>query len=143
MATGKASKSQEAYYARYKSTLFAKNRKRKLERVLREQPNNEQVQNALKDIHYRRKTPNTTMWTATDKRMAQMLRSWTGSFDMGILSSNPKVAQDALAGLGSRATVQKQDDTIQARHMFSFKARVKVAGELLFPSSTKLTGLAA
>jgi hypothetical protein len=97
---------------------------------------------ALKDIHYRRKTPNTTVWSASDKRMAQMLRSWTGSFDMGILNSNPKVAQDALAGLGSRPA-QKQDDTIQARNMFSLKARVKVAGELLFPNSTKLTGLAA
>ena len=142
MAVGKASKSQEAYYARYKTSLFSKNRTRRLERVLREQPENEQVKMALKDIHYRRKTPNTNVWSASDKRMAQMLRSWTGSFDMGILNSNPKVAQDALAGLGSRPA-QKQNDTIQARNMFSLKARVKVAGELLFPNSTKLTGLAA
>jgi len=140
MAVGKASKSQEAYYARYKVSLFAKNRKRRLERVLREQPENEQVKMALKDIHYRRKTPNTTVWSASDKRMAQMLRSWTGGFNMNILNSNPKVASDALQSLPSRPPVG-QDDTLQNRHMFSLKARIKVRGQLLFPTSTKLNGL--
>jgi hypothetical protein len=140
MAVGKASKSQEAYYARYKTSLFSKNRTRRLERVLKAQPNNEQVKMALKDIHYRRKTPNTTVWSASDKRLAQMLRSWTGGFDMNILNSNPKVASDALQGLPSRQAV-KQDDTLQNRHMFSLKTRIKVRGQLLFPTSTKLNGL--
>jgi hypothetical protein len=69
-----------------------------------------------------------------------MLRSWTGGFDMNILNSNPKVASDALQGLPSRQAV-KQDDTLQNRHMFSLKARIKVRGQLLFPTSTKLNGL--
>jgi hypothetical protein len=77
MAVGKASKSQEAYYSKYK-TLYPENRKRKLQRVLKAQPDNEQVKMALKDIHYRRKTPNSAVWSSSSRRMAQMLRDWTG-----------------------------------------------------------------
>jgi hypothetical protein len=139
MAVGKASKSQEAYYSKYK-TLGPINRKRKLERVLKAQPNNEQVKMALKDIHYRRKTPNTHRWSASDKRMALVLRDWTGGFNMEILNSNPKTASDAMQRLPSRGVV-KQDDTLQARSMFALKTRLKVKGALLFPNSTRLSGL--
>ena len=73
MAAGKRSKSQEMYATRYKATIFAANRKRKLERVVKEQPNNEKAAMALKDIHYRRQTPNTTAWLASAKREAMLI----------------------------------------------------------------------
>jgi hypothetical protein len=140
MAVGKASKSQEAYYSKYK-TLYPENRKRKLQRVLKAQPDNEQVKMALKDIHYRRKTPNSVVWSSSSRRMAQMLRDWTGYFDMAILNSNPKVSSDAMQKLPSRAPAIKPDDSLQAKHMFSLKTRVKMLGEFAFPTATKLTGL--
>ena len=142
MAVGKASKSQEAYYSKYK-TLYPENRKRKLQRVLKAQPENEQVKMALKDIHYRRKTPNTSMWSASNRRVAQMLREWTGYFDMAILNSNPKVASDALQKLPSRAPAVGVDNSIQSKHMFALKTRVKMLGDFAFPTASTLNGLVA
>lgn len=140
MAKGKQSKSQEGYSARYKSTGYATNRKLRLQRTLKAQPENEQVKRALQDtMHYRRSTPKSSVWTASTKRMAQVLRSWTGGFDMNILNSNPKVAATALAGLPSRDKV-KADDTVNAKHMFSIAARVKSSGVLLFAGNTRLVG---
>jgi hypothetical protein len=139
MAAGKTSKSQEAYYARYKTTTFAANRKRKLERVVKEQPNNEQAKMALKDIHYRRKTPNTNAWSHSAIALAKVFKEFTGHFDKNIISSNQKVAIEALQSLPTNA-VAKTYDTIQAKHMFSLKARVKSKDTWLFEHATSLVG---
>lgn len=117
MAAGKRSKSAEAYSARYKTSGFAANRKKKLERILKDQPENEQVKMALKDIHYRRQTPKTTVWSASAKRAKDLVSNWC---------NNPKPVPF---------------DTISAKYMFSLKTRITYKGQFLYADSKKLTGL--
>lgn len=117
MAAGKRSKSSEAYSARYKTSGFATNRKKKLERILKQQPNNEQVKMALKDIHYRRQAPKTRVWSASAKRVTNLISNWC---------KDPK---------------SSPTDTIAAKHMFSLKTRITYKGQFLYTDSKKLTGL--
>jgi hypothetical protein len=93
------SKSKQAYSALYKSsTRWATNRKIKLTRVLKQQPNNEQIKDALANIKYRRHTPNTkTVWSHGNIRLAKLFKEFTGRASADLFSSNPKVQAAALA----------------------------------------------
>ena len=93
----KTSKSQTNYYAVYKTTRkWEANRKRRLEKTLRAQPNNKQVQAALKSLVYRRRTPTTRPWSASWIRAAKIIKLFEGRFDPQIMSSNPDVARAAM-----------------------------------------------
>lgn len=71
------SKSQEAHYARYKSAkTFETNRKRKLERLIKLQPNNLQLQAALKSIRSPRSTPKVSKWSHTAIADAKMFAAF-------------------------------------------------------------------
>jgi hypothetical protein len=93
------SKAKQAYAALYKSsTRWATNRKIKLTRVLKQQPNNEQVKDALANIKYRRHTPNgKTVWSHSNIRLAKLFKEFTGRASVDLFSSNPKVQASALA----------------------------------------------
>jgi hypothetical protein len=93
------SKSKQAYSALYKSsTRWATNRKIKLTRLLKQQPNNEQIKDALANIKYRRHTPNTkTVWSHGNIRLAKLFKEFTGRASADLFSSNPKVQAAALA----------------------------------------------
>ena len=93
------SKAKQAYAALYKSsTRWATNRKIKLTRVLKQQPNNEQVKDALANIKYRRQTPTTkTVWSHGNIRLAKLFKEFTGRASVELFSSNPKVQSAALA----------------------------------------------
>jgi hypothetical protein len=73
------------------------NRKRKLLKLLKQQPNNKQIETALANIRYRRKTPKTQEWSKTDIRIAQVFKQFTGRADWDLFSSNPKTQAAALA----------------------------------------------
>lgn len=73
------------------------NRKRKLLKLLKEQPNNEQIKDALTNIKYRRKTPKTQEWSKTDIQTAKLFKMFTGRADWDLFSSNPKVQAAAIA----------------------------------------------
>ncbi len=95
------SKSKTAYYAAYKSSnRCVANRKKKLERTQKEQPNNQQIPIAISDARYRRRTPTNTMWKASQKRIAQLIREIAGSCPHAVFNSNDKVSQEALAMAG-------------------------------------------
>ena len=121
----KTSKSQTAYYARYKtSRTWEVNRKRRLERTLKEQPNNEQVKQALKNMVYRRRTPTNRVWSASWIRVAKILKEFTGRCDPGILSSNVETARLAMQRPG---TVNADTYTPMGnpfKSMFSLEARL-------------------
>lgn len=126
----KTSKGQEGYYARYKSGgVHAKNRRAKLERLLKAQPDNVQVQNALKDINYRRKTPGANTWSHSGIAQAKLFKSFCGHFSKDILSTNPKVAGEALQKLDSIYKTYKAPDSLlhsaQAKAMFSIQSRAR------------------
>lgn len=91
------SKTAEAYFSNYKSSKkWESNRKRKLQRTLKAQPNNEQVKAALNNINYRRKTPNNSEWSASWIRVAKIFKLFEGRFDRNIMSANAEVARAAL-----------------------------------------------
>lgn len=91
------SKTAEAYFSTYKaSKTWEKNRKRKLERALKEQPNNEQIKAAMGGMVYRRKTPNNREWSATWIRIAKIFKMFEGRFDRNIMSAKPETARAAL-----------------------------------------------
>lgn len=97
MAVGKRSKTAESNSATYKSTKrWEANRRRKLERILKEQPNNERVKLAMKSMVYRRKTPTTSMWSHYWKKTAQLIKQFSGRFDKECMNSDPKKAAEAM-----------------------------------------------
>lgn len=92
-----SSKSKQAYYAQYKITRrWESNRKRRLLKALKEQPNNEQIKVALQMIGYRRKTPITRVWSAQWVQTAMLFKRAEGRFDPQIMSNNVEAAKAAL-----------------------------------------------
>lgn len=80
MAGKTSGKSAVAYYANYKSSgKYAKNRKKKLERQLKLQPNNEkQIITAMANVgSYRRATPINPKWSSTNIRELEIKRLFT------------------------------------------------------------------
>lgn len=126
MAVNKAGKSQENYYARYKANkTWETNRKLRLERALKSQPNNEQIKTALKGMVYRRKTPKTQMWSATWIRTAKLFKEFTGRFDPACMSANADVSRAAMQRPGPR-TLDKSVKlpTMPDKSFFSIATRI-------------------
>lgn len=120
MAGKSSSKSQEAYYSMYKtSQRWKTNRERRLKKLLSRHPNNKQLEQALKDLSYRRKTPGTVgSWSKTSIYTAKLFKQFVGRVDKDIFSSNPKVQATALMLHGKRelkAPEGKVDFTLAAR----------------------------
>lgn len=95
------------------------NRKRRLERTLKAQPNNTQVQNALLEVGRQRKAPVTPQWSHTAIRLAKLFKEFTGRAPKELFSSNPKVAQAALTTPSTKLFINlpqgKVDFTLGAR----------------------------
>lgn len=93
MANKKTSKSNEAYYARYKQLgLYAVNRKKKLARQLKLQPGNEKQITAAMAIvgSYRRGSPTTPHWNHSTISTAMLMKKFTGKFDRKMLTQKPE-----------------------------------------------------
>ena len=72
MAKGKSSsQSNKDHYKNYKYDL---NRKARLEKLAKEQPNNQQIKDALGNIHYRRRTPKSRQWNSRTRELAHWNR---------------------------------------------------------------------
>lgn len=95
------------------------NRKRRLERTLKSQPNNTQVQDALGTPGRQRKAPVTPQWSHTAIRLAKLFKEFTGRAPKELFSSNPKVVQAALSTPSTKVFVNlpqsKVDFSIGAR----------------------------
>lgn len=95
------------------------NRKRRLERTLKAQPNNKQVQLALLDTGSKRKAPITPQWSHSNIRLAKLFKEFSGSAPKELFSSNPKIQQAALSALSARVLPKvpqtKVDFSIGAR----------------------------
>lgn len=95
------------------------NRKRKLQRTLKAQPENTQVQNALLEVGRQRKAPVTSQWSHTAIRLAKLFKEFRGNAPKELFSSNPKVAQAALSTPGTKLFVNlpqgKVDFSLGAR----------------------------
>lgn len=95
------------------------NRKRRLERTLKAQPNNVQVQNALLEVGSKRKAPNNPQWSHSAIRLAKLFKEFTGRAPKELFSSNPKVVQAAMTAPSNKVFVNlpqgKVDFSIGAR----------------------------
>ena len=126
MARSSKSKSAEKQSSAYKTgRKWEKNRKLKLERALKSQPNNEQIKTALKQIVYRRKTPATRPWSSSWIRTAKIIKEFTGRFDPAIMSSNADTARAALQKPGPVALTYKIKPAAD-KDFFSVLARVNM-----------------
>ena len=91
---GKGSQNQRTLYK--SSNRFIANRKARLERTLKKQPNNEQVKLALKDnVSYKRKAPTTPYWSHTMIKEAKIIKEVTGSMSLDIFSNIEKTNANA------------------------------------------------
>ena len=107
-----------------KSNQWEINRKRKLEKQLKLQPNNKQVELALENIHRRRKTPTNREWSKSWIRIAKLFKMFAGRFDRNIMSSNQAVAAAALQKPGKFAQ-QKPSIIVSDKNFFSIAARIQ------------------
>ena len=126
MARSSKSKSAEKQSSVYKANRrWETNRKRRLERALKAQPNNEQIKAALKQMVYRRKTPVTRPWSASWVRAAKIIKEFSGRFDPAIMSSNADVARSALQKPGPVALTYVVKPAAD-KDFFSILARVNM-----------------
>lgn len=95
------------------------NRKRRLTKLLKQQPNNKQIENALLEVGSKRKAPVTAQWSHSAIRLAKLFKEFTGRAPKELFSSNPKVQQAALTTPSTRVFVDlpkgKVDFSIGAR----------------------------
>jgi len=107
----RAGKSYQAYYSLYKGTnRWSINRKRKLERALKAQPTNTQVEAALKNIRYRRRTPASTSWSHQSVYYASLFKSFGCKAPLEMFSVNRN--QKAPQGLGLPPATSKGSDRV-------------------------------
>lgn len=127
MANKAKSKGREGYASQYKaSRTWEANRKRKLERTLKEQPANEQVRLALTNINYRRQTPKAPFWSHSMINQAKLFKEFSGSVNVNMFSADEKKRAEALRtpGVYSQLPVSKKKDRATATSMFSIEARL-------------------
>jgi hypothetical protein len=114
-----ATKPSKAEPANHKASRTEANRKRRLERTLKAQPNNTQVQLALKDTKTRRKAPIKRVWSHSARYMAQVFKQFCGTAPLALFSTNPKIQQEALQTVRlpetAKAVPGKVDFSIGAR----------------------------
>jgi hypothetical protein len=95
------------------------NRKRRLQKLLKQQPNNKQLQNAVLETGQTRKKPTTPQWSHGNIRLAKLFKYFRGSAPKELFSSNPKVQQAALATPSTKQFINlpqgKVDFTLGAR----------------------------
>lgn len=126
MAKSKRSgKAHVSGYARYKTAeTELVNRKNRLTKLASEQPNNEQIPLAIKNIRHRRFTPKTEHWSPTAIRVASMIKRFTGKFDKGIFSADP-----ALFAAACRVKNENKFKNLVTENpkgsMFAIKERVR------------------
>lgn len=120
----KTSKMREAKYASYQTGKKQEaNRKRKLLKLQKEQPNNEQITKALNDIHYRRGTPKVAYWSHSMIATAKLFKLFTGKFDKGVFSSDPKVNSAAIRTRNENKFNQFKMPEMKQASQFSLKER--------------------
>ena len=95
------------------------NRKRRLTKLFKQQPNNKQIENALLEVGTLRKKPSNPQWSHSNIRLAKLFKEFTGRAHKDLFSSNPKVQQAALSTPTTKVFVNlpqgKVDFSIGAR----------------------------
>lgn len=114
----------KAQYTAYKNEKREdKNRRARLQRALKKNPENEQIKAALADTSgHRRGTPKSEVWTPTKRNIACLFKLFTGSFNVAIFHNNEKISAPALMTPGRKSA--HISDTMKAKDMGLLKNRV-------------------
>lgn len=118
-------KSHVSGYAKYKNNRIETiNRTKKLNRLLKEQPNNEQLKVAINSISHRRKPPATKMWNSTTIKLATIMKKFTGKFSRDIFSNDVETCN---AGYKARKGNKFKNFIVPVvkSSMFSIKERAR------------------
>jgi hypothetical protein len=116
--------SRESYFANYKSSKkYDANRLKKLLRLQKEQPNNQQIAKALDNIHYRRDTPKTEVWSHSMISDAKIFKYFTGKFNRGIYSTIPGTESAALRDRNENIFEHYKAPSLNQNSMYSLKER--------------------
>lgn len=99
------------------------NRLARLLRTQKKQPNNKQIDSALKTTRIHRKTPVTPVWSASWRRVARLIKLFEGKFNPSIMSSNQELAKTALQNSRELLKVTK---TTSDKDFFCLATRVNL-----------------
>lgn len=99
------------------------NRMARLLRTQKSQPNNLQVQAALKTTRMHRKTPTNPVWSSTWRRIAGLYKLFGGRFETGLMSSNVEAQRAASAKPSVYALITKAPQ--YPNDAFSIGARIQ------------------
>lgn len=124
-----ATKGKSAPVAAPSSGRIEANRKRRLTRTLKAQPNNEQVKLALTETRgHKRKTPKNPYWSHTMIREAKLFKEFTGRMDINVFSSIEATRSNARLHISREDWAQvklpegKVDFSLGARALGNYKA---------------------
>lgn len=120
-AAGNSKTGQAAEYKN--SKRWESNRRKKLERALKAHPNNKQIEEALKNIVYRRKTPKTPQWSKTKIRIAGLFKRFTGVVHMDMFNNNEKISVPATLKSGPYSKFK--GETQPEKTMFQIAVRAR------------------
>jgi hypothetical protein len=128
----KSGASKESQASSYKGTKrWETNRLAKLLRAQKNHPNNEQIATAIKNIHYRRKTPTNPTWSSSKRRIAGLMKEFKGICHPEIFSTNEKVSTPALMLPGPFSVAVKTKSTSDFG-MFTLEARARIVTGVKF-----------
>jgi hypothetical protein len=99
------------------------NRMARLLRTQKTQPNNKQIDAALKTTRMHRKTPVNPAWTSQWRMTAQLFKLFGGRFDPACMSSNVETARNAMARQSVYAAITKAPQ--YPANAFSIEARLQ------------------
>lgn len=111
------------------NSKFSENRKKRLERTLKKQPNNEQVKLALTETRsWARKKPNTPYWSHTMIKEAQLFKEFTGKMDLTIFSNIESASSNARLHMHSDPSNKAPEGKV----LFTLAARAHSKGTLVW-----------
>lgn len=125
--SNKKGSGREAYGSAYKAEgRMQKNRKKKLERQAKLQPNNDNIRKALLDIRYRRAAPKVPFWSSSMIATAKLFKEFGGNVDINIFSADEKKRAEALRTPSKYAQlpVSKKKNSPGNTSMFSIGTRL-------------------
>jgi hypothetical protein len=124
MANKSGGNSKVSQASNYKTArVWERNRVKRLKRMLKDHPNNEQLAKAINGVAYRRRTPTSPFWTHTMIRQAVLFKRFCGRVDMDMFSNNEKTQAAALLSSGPYSKCRPPNTN--EKIMFSFGARAR------------------
>jgi hypothetical protein len=118
---------RKAGLTRYKtSNSYETNRKRKLARALKRNPENKQIELALQDKGIPRKTPKVPVWSHSSIRIAQLMKQFMGKYNKNILSSDIDAWLVAIKDHKDQFLPKKVIEAKKQGSLFSIGQRVRI-----------------